>query len=131
MKPIRMTIPGRPITKKNSMRIVASGNRVVPLPSKQFVEYQDKAGFFIRYKHRKIAVPVNIRCRYYMPTQGLVDLVNLLEATDDILVHYGVLADDNCRIVAGHDGSRVLHDKAKPRVEITITEMEDERGQAE
>lgn len=61
-----------------------------------------------------------------MPTKRRVDLVNLLEATCDILVHYGVLADDNSSIVAGHDGSRVLHDKERPRVEVTITEINNE-----
>lgn len=34
---------------------------------------------------------------------------------------FGVIKDDNSRIVAGHDGSRVLYDKENPRVEITIT----------
>ena len=50
----------------------------------------------------------NVRCLYYMPTRRRVDLCNLLEATCDLLVHHGVLADDNSAIVAGHDGSRVL-----------------------
>ena len=53
------------------------------------------------------------------------DLVGLEQATDDILVHYGVIEDDNSRIVAGHDGSRVRYDKDNPRVEITIGAMED------
>ena len=35
-----------------------------------------------------------------------------------------VLADDNSRIVAAHDGSRVDYDKQNPRVEIWIEEME-------
>ena len=51
-------------------------------------------------------------------------LVNLLEATCDILVTAGVLADDNSKIVAAHDGSRVLYDKESPRVEITIERMD-------
>ena len=53
-----------------------------------------------------------------------VDLSNLLEATCDILVHYGVLDDDNSRIVCSHDGSRVLLDRENPRAEITIEEVE-------
>lgn len=52
-----------------------------------------------------------------------MDLVNLLEATCDILVHYRVLEDDNSKIVVSHDGSRVLYDKENPRVEIWITEV--------
>lgn len=53
-----------------------------------------------------------------------VDLANLIEATCDILVKAGVLADDNSHIVAAHDGSRVDYDKKNPRVEIWIEEME-------
>lgn len=55
-----------------------------------------------------------------MQTRRKVDLVNLLEATLDVLVHYGVIADDNNSVVASVDGSRVLYDKARPRVEIEI-----------
>ena len=51
-----------------------------------------------------------------------VDLCNLLGATCDILVKFGVIADDNCKIVKSHDGSRVLLDKENPRVEIEIEE---------
>lgn len=61
---------------------------------------------------------------YYMATRRKVDLANLIEATCDILVTAGVLADDNSRIVAAHDGSRVDYDKQNPRVEIWIEEME-------
>ena len=122
---LHMTIPGRPITKKNHGRIVNCGGKPRLLPSPQFRDYQDKAGYFLKGKGRKIEDRVNVRCVYYMPTRGMVDLVGLLQATDDILVHYGVILDDNCRIVAGHDGSRVRYDKNNPRVEITIGAMEE------
>lgn len=56
-----------------------------------------------------------------MPTRRRVDLSNLLNSTLDILVHYGVLLDDNRNIVYSVDGSRVLYDKASPRTEIEIT----------
>jgi Holliday junction resolvase RusA-like endonuclease len=61
-----------------------------------------------------------------MPTRHRVDLVNLLEATCDILVDAGILADDNSNIVAAHDGSRVEYDKYNPRVEITISPINTE-----
>lgn len=122
---IHITIPGRPITKKNHGRIVNCGGRPRLLPSPQFRDYQEKSGYYIRCKGRKIADRVNVRCVYYMPTRGMVDLVGLLQATDDILVHYGVIEDDNSGIVAGHDGSRVRYDKDNPRVEITIAGVEE------
>lgn len=61
-----------------------------------------------------------------MPTRHRVDLTNLLEATDDLLVHWGVLQDDNSRIVASHDGSRVLYDHDNPRAEIYITDIDED-----
>lgn len=117
-------MPGRPITKKNSPRIAvnrATGRPMV-LPSEQYKQYEQAVGWYIPCKGRKINVPVNVQCVYYMPTRHRVDLANLLAATCDILVHYGVLEDDNSGIVASHDGSRVLYSKESPRVEIVIEE---------
>ena len=50
-------------------------------------------------------------------------MTNLMEATHDILVHCGVLADDNSKIIVSVDGSRVEYDKNNPRTEIEITEV--------
>ena len=56
-----------------------------------------------------------------------MDLTNLLEAADDVLVKYGVLADDNSNIIVSHDGSRVMYDPKFPRTEIIIKTLEEER----
>lgn len=71
-----------------------------------------------------INVPVNVRCIFYRDSARRCDLTNLLEAVDDILVKYKVLADDNFKIIAGHDGSRVYIDRDNPRTEIYIEAME-------
>ena len=55
-----------------------------------------------------------------MKSRRRVDLVNLIEATMDILVRAGILADDNSTIVTSHDGSKVQYDEKKPRAEIYI-----------
>lgn len=119
------TIPGKPATKKNSQRICfnkATGRRFIR-PSPQYEDYATAASFFLRpAPPQPINTPVNVKCLYYMPTHRRVDQVNLLEATLDILVEYGVLEDDNSNIVVSHDGSRVLYDKDNPRTEITITD---------
>ena len=125
---LEYTIPGRPVTKKNSMQFAynkATG-RMFIRPSKAFEEYQEAVGWYLRgpTKGAKLAGRYNVKCVYYMPTHHRVDLGNLIAATCDILVHYKVLEDDNSNIVAAHDGSRVKYDKANPRVEITITEVE-------
>lgn len=133
MKPMRFTIPGTPVTKKNSQRIIDLGQRCQvcgrgrssrPLPSEQFARYQDMAGYYLPHKHEKLTGPFNLKAVYFMPTRRRVDLLNLLGATCDILVHFGVLVDDHCQVVASHNGSRVDYDKENPRVEIEISEVE-------
>lgn len=119
----QITIYGRPITKKNNSQIVINKKTGRPfiIPSRQYKQYEEMAGWQIKCKDLMIDYPVNVKCLYYMPTKHRVDLVNLLEATCDILVRYKVLKDDDSKIVASHDGSRVLYDKSDPRVEIEIT----------
>ena len=114
----RLVIALPPVTKKNSQRMAKRGDRLVPIPSKAYTEYQDGAGVFL--KPIGIDYPVEITCLFYMKTRRRVDLTNLLEAIDDTLVHYGVIEDDNSKIVVSHDGSRVLYDKENPRTEISI-----------
>lgn len=117
---LRMTIPLQPITKKNHPRIVVHGNRRMILPSKQYEQYEKQCGWFLKGKGMKIDKPCEVVCLFYMKDRRISDLSNHLEAIDDILVKYGVLADDNSRIVVSHDGSRVLHDPQQPRTEVTI-----------
>ena len=110
-----------PITKKNSQQIVKAGTRLLVIPSKQYKQYEkDCAAFIPQIPFSAIDTPVNIKCLYYMPTRRRVDLVNLQEATLDVLVKYGVIADDNSNIVVSMDGSRVLLDRDNPRTEIDI-----------
>lgn len=116
---MKITIPLPPVTKKNHGRLVMAGGKPRLLPSAQFERYQEAAGWYL--EPLGIDGPVNVACRFYMPTRRIVDLVGLLQAVDDVLVHYGVLKDDNSRIVASHDGSQVLLDKEHPRTEIEIT----------
>lgn len=129
MEPIAFTINIQPRTKKNSQQILINHRTGRPFitPSSAYKAYQKAALMCIPPQARKgIDYPVNVRCIYYMGTRRRCDLNNLLEATADVLVDAGVLADDNSQIVAGHDGSRVLYDKDHPRTEITITRMDDD-----
>lgn len=123
---MKLTLHGRPYTKKNSSRIITKPFPKL-LPSKQFTQYEKDCLRQITGKYRKsINVKSNMKCVYYMPTRHKVDLTNLLNATCDILVNAKVIEDDNSRIIASHDGSRVLYDKENPRVEIEIMEVKDE-----
>lgn len=122
MRPVKLILRGAPVTKKNSQRILRTGSgRPFIQPSAQYERYEaDCLRQIPRPFCQQIDAPVNVQCVFYMPTRRRCDLVNLLESVCDILVRAGVLADDNCRVVAAHDGSCVRLDRANPRVEIDI-----------
>lgn len=124
MQSISFTIPLVPVTKKNSGQIVRAGNFYKVVPSKQYQQYEKDCRWFMPSLEDPIDAPVNVQAVYYMPTRRRVDLCNLHAALHDILTHYGVLVDDNSRIIVSTDGSRVRYDKEHPRTEVTITEAE-------
>lgn len=117
-----LTIPLKPVTKKNSQQIVYKYGRPLIIASKAYKRYEKEAMQFL--KPLGIDYAVNVRCLFFMPTHRRVDLTNLLEAIDDVMVKAGTLKDDNCLIVAAHDGSRVYVDKDNPRTEIYFEEIE-------
>lgn len=123
---IRFTIDLPPRSKKNSQQIRINPRTGKPFisPSAAYKAYRNAALMLIPADARRgIDCKVNIRALYYMDTRRLVDRPNLEEALLDVLVDAGVLADDNCRIAATADGSRVLLDREHPRTEVTITRI--------
>ena len=125
---MKIIIIGDPRTKKNHSRLVYRGGRTFLIPSQQYQKYESE--FIAQCMeqgiwNKNLNYRMNIECKYYMHTRRRVDLNNLLEGTTDCLVAAKVITDDESKIVAGHDGSRVLYDKENPRVEITITELEE------
>ena len=138
MAEIKYTIKGDPRTKKNHSMIAGSGKRcpVCHKFEKIWVrqghahdEYTELAKWQLRpIPPRPIECMVNVKCLFYMQTRRKVDQLNLLATVDDLLVEMKILADDSCRIVAGHDGSRVFYDKENPRTEIIITKIETEEN---
>ena len=117
---LHFVIPIAPVTKKNSQRIVKIGKRYAIMPSKQYKAYEKAASLFMPQEYSNITAPVTVQAVFYMRERRRVDLTNLLEALDDVLVHAGLLADDHCKIIVSHDGSRVDYDKEHPRTEVTI-----------
>lgn len=127
MNTLKLTIHGQPVTKKNSQQIAfnrATGRRFIR-QSASYNKFEksalDEISRLPLDDITPIGDPVNIGCVYYRADRRKCDLVNLLEATLDILVKAGVIGDDNYTIVESHDNCRVLYDKADPRTEITIT----------
>lgn len=121
-------IPLNPKTKKNSQQIITNRKtgRAMIIQSSEYKQYEHDAGFFLKKIPQPIDKPVNVKCVFYRKNAIRCDQSNLTAAIDDILVKYGILADDNFRIIASHDGTRVYIDKEKPRTEIEISEVVNE-----
>jgi len=117
---------GKPITKKNHQQIIYVKGRPLIIQSSAYRKYEKDCKKYIPKIEKVINERINLKCVYYMPTKHKVDLCNLLGATCDILVKHKILEDDNCNIVVSHDGSVVLYDKEKPRVEVEIRRLENE-----
>lgn len=122
------TIPLKPVTKKNSNQIVTSNGKYRLIPSEKFLKYQRDCKWFIKPPAEPIDCKCNIKAIYYMPDRHRVDITNLHNALHDVLVHFEVIKDDNCKIVVGTDGSRVKVDRQNPRTEVTITKVEEITG---
>ena len=122
---IRFTIPVEPRTKKNHSQMIWRNGRAVILPSKPYPPYEkDCRPFIPRPSFAPITGQVNVKATFFMGTRRKVDLVNLMQALLDIMVKYGLIEDDNSRVVVSIDGSRVAYDKERPRTEVEIIEIE-------
>ena len=67
--------------------------------------------------------PVNLKCIFYKEKDYKGDLVGYLQAIQDTLVKAKVLLDDNHKIVASTNGSKVFLDREHPRIEIEIEKI--------
>ena len=97
MKPIELTIIGSARTKKNHSRIITNPKTGKPMviQSKQYVQYEADALKQLHKPSEPVTCACNAQYRYYMPNARKCDLVNLIQATNDILVKGGVIEDDN------------------------------------
>ena len=118
-------IPLNPKTKKNHQQIIYNTKTKKPfiMQSNAYKRYEKDAGWFVKWNKPPINQPVNVKCIFYRDSERRCDLTNLLEAIDDILVKYKVLADDNFKVIYSHDGSRVFVDRDNPRTEIVIEDI--------
>lgn len=116
------TIPGAPVTKKNSPRVFHKGKRTIVLPSAPYERWAKTAVLFARAEWNRngrqpIAAPVRIAATFFR-ARRTGDLNNYMAALADVLQDAGVLIDD--KWIYAWDGTRLDHDAKCPRVEVLI-----------
>lgn len=146
-KVLRVTLPGVCRTKKNHRRHVQVGGFLKVLPSKQHEEWLEEVLSYapiIRSQLKQAGAQLPIACEvsvsatiYRDQDQG--DLIGYLESIADAIQEpqfndrnkctrkgLGLIEDD--RQIVCWDGSRMLVDKQRPRVELEIEIIGDEQG---
>ena len=123
MRELRLTVPGRPRTKKNSGRIVPRGRRHIILPSEAWQTWCDAVVPQLRAALQRAGVrpiehPVNCAALFYRDADR-GDAVGFYQGLADLLQHAGAVKDD--KWIVSWDSSRLLKDAANPRVELVLT----------
>lgn len=93
----RTTIQGRPISKKNSKRILRNPktNKPFVLPSEAFIAFRDDAlKQLTQYHNIKLAPPYRIDYLFKMKGKIDADADNLQAGINDILQEAGIIVDD-------------------------------------
>lgn len=130
---LTLTIPGRPVPKKNNQIMIKGRNLL--LPSKAYKAYYDfclgskrKPGWLCQWGNIQFTGPVRVDAHYFFENyQWHPDLTGLLQATADILQAAGILKDDKQIITWGTSQIIDIGSKESPveaRAEITISDHE-------
>jgi Holliday junction resolvase RusA-like endonuclease len=118
---MRLVIDGPPRTKKTSNRIVTRkrDGRQFVIPSSANEAWTKSAvkQLLVQSYAPPIRTPVTMRATIYRE-KNLGDLIGYLQAIADALEEAGVVTND--RLIMAFDGSRMLKDAARPRVEIEL-----------
>jgi Holliday junction resolvase RusA-like endonuclease len=110
--------------KKNSQQIMRNKKTHKPFikQSERYLKFERDCAIFLKKYKSNISCPVNLKCTFYCGDKRKRDLVNLLNAIQDVLVKYEVLVDDNYNIVQSVDGSRIIYEKGREETIIEIKE---------
>ena len=120
MSVIDITLKGRPVTKKNSGRIISRNGKPIIIPSEASKNYEDACMWQLAGKKLHISGIIVVECKYYLPNKrSWPDLIGLLQATSDILTKAKVIDDD--KWICSYGNSCIAGiDKDNPRAEIRI-----------
>lgn len=88
-------IKGRPISKKNSKRLVPIRGRMIPICSKAFLNFRDDALQQLSVMRiPKNIPPYSVSYRFMLKGRLDADLDNLIAGINDILQEAGIIDDD-------------------------------------
>jgi len=120
---ITLTLPGAPRTKKNRGKIWKAGKRTIIMPAQPWMDWRDS---LVRWQVETRFHPTHLGFDYDLNCCALFyrdarrgDAVGYYQGLADVLEELCVVYND--RAITQWDGSRMLVDKANPRVELVLT----------
>lgn len=120
-------------SKKNSQRIIINPKTRKPMiiQSELYKNFERECGYFLlKYQNSNISYPINFKCLFYVPDKRKRDIVNLLNAIQDILVKYRVIADDNYNIIKSLDGTCIIYRPGvEPEIIIEISKYQEKNNE--
>lgn len=126
--PAYFVIFGKPVSKKNGKKIIRtrSGRPMIISNSDVLAWERDAVRQLKRQWMHDHPIPkgilLNARIVSYCAKRQRSDASNLYEAPQDALQEAGILENDYW--IVSHNGSKRLVDDENPRVEITLTEVD-------
>ena len=129
MNEVVLEIKGRIPSKKNSLRRMKFGKKVVTIASKEYIDWERTATilFAALVSGRGLPLPfqrVSVDVAITFPDRRRTDMSNKIEGLMDSLVKAGVIEDDNWTIVPDLRVRAVGYDKDHAGARITIKEVE-------
>lgn len=123
MSNIKIIISGQTPAKKNSNKISCKGKFPQIYKTSIFEVWHENA--MIELHEQKIskekAKSVSVFMTFFVKDNRVRDVTNMAESIMDLLVDFGVLADDRWQFVNYLHFSPVEIDRKNPRAEIEIT----------
>jgi Holliday junction resolvase RusA-like endonuclease len=125
-KKMKIIIPGNIASKKNSRAAFVRGTKrkgIIPIPSKAYQRWEENSREYIKlqYRGRPETRALSVKALIFYKGNRH-DLSNALEAIGDCFEGF---IWENDKQIQSWDGSRMIHDPKKPRVELTVELFEE------
>ena len=118
---VRITLKGRIPSKKNSK--LRTWKKLISSKDYQSRENEQLKSLENQVKPLGLNKPLYVNYAFYFPDNRKTDLSNKIESINDLLVKYGLIEDDNRKIIKGIHATEIGVDKENPRVEIELLDF--------
>ena len=122
---MKIVLPGRIPSKKNSRIMICRGRYPMSIPNGRYTQWHQEMSLLL--SSTAISKPygfISLVMTFYLPDKRKTDLINKAESVLDLFVDNKIIVDDDWLCVNSLHLSSGGVDKENPRCEIEIIELE-------